>query len=63
MPFLLMPFNTKRLLPKRLLPKRPLRTAPNLLAWPAWLRMAAAAPVVLCLWLAVAWASLEAMPW
>lgn len=58
MPFLLMPFNTKRLLPKRLL-----RTAPNLLAWPAWLRMAAAVPVVLCLWLAVAWASLEAMPW
>ena len=36
---------------------------PSVLAWPAWLRVLAVLPAVLLLWLAVAWAQLEAAPW
>jgi hypothetical protein len=36
---------------------------PSLLAWPAWLRLLAVLPALLVLWLAVLWASLEAVPW
>lgn len=39
------------------------RPAPSVLAWPAWLRVLAVLPAVALLWLAVAWASLEAAPW
>ncbi|WP_204249971.1 hypothetical protein [Rhodoferax koreensis] len=35
----------------------------SVLAWPAWLRVLAVLPAVLLLWLAVAWAGLEAAPW
>lgn len=35
----------------------------SVLAWPAWLRVLAVLPAVALLWLAVAWASLEAAPW
>ena len=35
----------------------------SVLAWPAWLRVLAVLPAVLLLWLAVAWAQLEAAPW
>jgi len=35
----------------------------SVLAWPAWLRVLAVLPFVLLLWLAVAWANLEAVPW
>lgn len=34
----------------------------SLLAWPAWLRVLAVAPLLVLLWLGVAWASLEAAP-
>jgi hypothetical protein len=36
---------------------------PSLLACSAWLRVLAVLPAVALLWLAVAWASLEAAPW
>lgn len=36
---------------------------PSVLAWPGWLRVVAVLPAVLLLWLAVAWAGLEAAPW
>jgi hypothetical protein len=36
---------------------------PSVLAWPAWLRLLAVLPALLLLWLAVLWASLEAVPW
>jgi len=36
---------------------------PSVLAWPGWLRVLAVLPAVLLLWLAVAWARLEAAPW
>ncbi|MEO5607689.1 MAG: hypothetical protein ABIR13_08935 [Polaromonas sp.] len=43
---------------------RPARSLPcSVLAWPAWLRVLAVAPAVALLWLAVAWASVEAAPW
>ena len=35
----------------------------SVLAWPAWLRVLAVLPVLVLLWLAVAWAHLEAAPW
>lgn len=40
-------------------------TVPRLsvLAWPAWLRVAAVLPVVLMLWLGVAWANAGFAPW
>jgi hypothetical protein len=34
----------------------------SVLAWPAWLRVLAVLPVLLLLWLAVLWASVEAVP-
>ena len=40
---------------------RPRRS--SVLAWPAWLRVLAVLPAVALLWLAVAWAQLEAAPW
>lgn len=39
------------------------RVRRSLLAWPAWLRVLAVLPAVALLWLAVAWASVEAAPW
>ena len=39
------------------------RRRPSVLAWPAWLRVLAVLPAVALLWLAVAWAQLEAAPW
>jgi hypothetical protein len=33
------------------------------LGWPAWQRVLAVLPVLLLLWLAVAWASAEVQPW
>ena len=35
----------------------------SVLAWPAWLRVLALLPAVALMWLAVAWAQLEAAPW
>lgn len=35
----------------------------SVLAWPAWLRVLAVLPAVALLWLAVAWAQLEVVPW
>ena len=35
----------------------------SILAWPAWLRVLAVLPLVALLWLAVAWANVEAAPW
>ena len=35
----------------------------SVLAWPAWLRVLAVLPAVAMLWLAVAWAQLDAAPW
>ena len=37
--------------------------AASVLAWPAWLRVLAMLPAVALLWLAVAWAQVEAAPW
>lgn len=34
----------------------------SVLAWPAWLRVAAVAPLLTLLWLGVWWASLDAVP-
>ncbi len=34
----------------------------SVLAWPAWLRVLAVAPLLALLWLGVAWASREAAP-
>ena len=39
------------------------RAGASVLAWPAWLRLLAVLPVVALLWLAVAWAQLDAAPW
>lgn len=41
------------------------RTEPirSVLDWPAWLRVLAVLPAVALLWLAVAWAKLDAVPW
>lgn len=41
--------------------KSPLLTR-SVLAWPAWLRVLAVLPALLLLWLAVLWASAEAVP-
>jgi len=41
----------------------PHRRARSVLGWPAWLRVVAVLPVVALLWLAVAWAQSEALPW
>ena len=35
----------------------------SVLAWPAWLRVLAVMPVVLALWLAVAWANMGVLVW
>lgn len=35
----------------------------SVLAWPAWLRVLAVLPVVLTLWLAVAWANMGLAAW
>ena len=35
----------------------------SVLAWPAWLRVLVMLPAVVLLWLAVAWANLDATPW
>jgi len=35
----------------------------SVLAWPAWLRVLAVMPVVLALWLAVAWANMGVLTW
>ena len=35
----------------------------SVLAWPAWLRVLAVLPAVALLWLAVAWAQAEVVPW
>ena len=35
----------------------------SVLGWPAWLRVVAVVPALVLLWLAVAWAQLEAAPW
>jgi hypothetical protein len=35
----------------------------SVLSWPAWLRVLAVLPAMFVLWLAVAWANLEAAPW
>jgi hypothetical protein len=35
----------------------------SVLSWPAWLRMLAVLPLVLLLWLGVAWAQMEVAPW
>jgi hypothetical protein len=34
----------------------------SVLAWPAWLRVLVVLPALVLLWLAVLWASVEAMP-
>ncbi|WP_342618527.1 hypothetical protein [Rhodoferax sp. GW822-FHT02A01] len=36
--------------------------APSFLAWPAWLRIAAVAPLLMLLWLAVNWANAPLAP-
>jgi hypothetical protein len=35
----------------------------SVLAWPAWLRVLTLLPLVLLLWLAVAWANMDVAPW
>lgn len=35
----------------------------SVLSWPAWLRMLVVLPLVLLLWLGVAWAQMEIAPW
>ena len=35
----------------------------SVLAWPAWLRVLAVVPALVLLWLAVAWAFAEVVPW
>ena len=35
---------------------------PSVLGWPAWRRMAVVLPALVLLWLAVWWASVEALP-
>jgi hypothetical protein len=35
----------------------------SVLSWPAWQRVLVVLPVLLLLWLAVAWASAEVQPW
>jgi hypothetical protein len=40
----------------------PLPFARSMLAWPAWLRVLAVMPMLALLWLAVLWASAEAVP-
>lgn len=35
----------------------------SVLGWPAWLRVLAVLPVIVLMWLAVAWASAEVAPW
>jgi hypothetical protein len=35
----------------------------SVLGWPGWQRVLAVLPVLLLLWLAVAWASAEVQPW
>ena len=35
----------------------------SVLGWPAWQRVLVVLPVLLLLWLAVAWASREVQPW
>jgi len=35
----------------------------SVLAWPAWLRVAAVLPLLLALWLAVGWANAGVSPW
>ncbi|PJB43933.1 MAG: hypothetical protein CO105_07455 [Comamonadaceae bacterium CG_4_9_14_3_um_filter_60_33] len=41
----------------------PANAARSVLAWPAWLRVAAVLPLVLLLWLAVLWANEGAGLW
>jgi len=43
--------------------KRLAKPARSVLAWPAWLRVAAMLPLVLLLWLAVLWANEGARLW
>lgn len=43
-------------------PSRP-RPSRSVLAWPAWMRIAAVLPVVVVLWLAVLWANEGAALW
>ena len=40
-----------------------LKNIGSVLAWPAWLRVLAVLPALVLLWLAVAWAQLDAAPW
>ena len=35
----------------------------SVLAWPAWLRVLAVLPLVMALWLAVAWANMGLLAW
>ena len=35
----------------------------SLIARPAWMRVVAVMPVLLLLWLGVAWASMDVLPW
>jgi len=35
----------------------------SVLAWPAWLRVLTLLPVLVLLWLAVAWANMDIAPW
>ncbi|MBP6646098.1 MAG: hypothetical protein KA207_09595 [Burkholderiaceae bacterium] len=39
------------------------RPTRSVLAWRAWLRVLAVLPALALLWLAVAWAQLDAAPW
>jgi len=43
--------------------KRLVKSTRSVLAWPAWLRVAAVLPLVLLLWLAVLWANEGIVPW
>ena len=55
------PFFYRPLFMQTRLSKSPLLTK-SVLAWPAWLRLLAVLPALLLLWLAVLWASAEAVP-
>jgi len=55
--------NKYRVSPQSPALKSSISPARSVLAWPAWLRVLAVLPAVALLWLAVAWANLEATPW
>lgn len=57
------PIHPAYFLPLRCMKSDNFKNTGSVLAWPAWLRVLAVLPALVLLWLAVAWAQLEAAPW